>query len=94
LFFFFVVLGFELRAYTFGRFASPFMWWFYFQDRVSWTFCPGWLQTMILLISASWVARSIGLSHWGGFHPYFCVPVFTWSILTDFCLLQQMFTFR
>jgi hypothetical protein len=25
LFFFFVVLGFELRAYTFGRFASPFM---------------------------------------------------------------------
>jgi hypothetical protein len=24
-----------------------------FQDRVSWTICPGWLQTMILLISAS-----------------------------------------
>jgi hypothetical protein len=29
----------------------------YFQDRVSHTNCPGWLQTLILLISASQVAR-------------------------------------
>jgi hypothetical protein len=26
-------------------------------------FCPGWLQTAILLISASWVARITGVSH-------------------------------
>jgi hypothetical protein len=35
----------------------------FFQNTVSQTICPGWLQTMILLISASWVARIIGLSH-------------------------------
>jgi hypothetical protein len=35
----------------------------FFQDRVSWTSCPGWLQTVILLISASWVARITGVSH-------------------------------
>jgi hypothetical protein len=34
-----------------------------FQDRVLWTICPVWLQTEILLISASWVARIIGVSH-------------------------------
>jgi hypothetical protein len=36
----------------------------YFWDGgVSQTICPGWLQTTILLISASWVARIIGMSH-------------------------------
>jgi hypothetical protein len=29
----------------------------YFQDRISWTICLGWLQYVILLIAASWVAR-------------------------------------
>jgi hypothetical protein len=62
---FFVVLGFELRAYT--RWAiSPahFLWWviyvcmyLFILDRASQTSCPGWLRTVILLISASWVAR-------------------------------------
>jgi hypothetical protein len=33
----------------------------FFQDRVSRTIFPGWLQTKILLISASWVA---GLQAW------------------------------
>jgi hypothetical protein len=28
------------------------------------TICPGWLWTAILLISASWVARITGVSHW------------------------------
>jgi hypothetical protein len=32
-------------------------------DRVSWTICLGWLQTAILLISASWVAGITGVSH-------------------------------
>jgi hypothetical protein len=36
----------------------------FFQHRVSWTICPDWLQTSILLISASWVTRIIGVSHW------------------------------
>jgi hypothetical protein len=34
-----------------------------FWDTVSQTICPGWLQTMILQMSASWVARIIGVSH-------------------------------
>jgi hypothetical protein len=37
--------------------------WRVFWDRVSQTICLGWLRTMILLISASWVARIIGMSH-------------------------------
>jgi hypothetical protein len=36
----------------------------FFWDRVSWTICPGWLQTTSLLISASWVARITGTSQW------------------------------
>jgi hypothetical protein len=34
-------------------FCDGFCW-----DRVEQTICPGWLQTAILLISASWVART------------------------------------
>jgi hypothetical protein len=64
LLFVFSVLGFELRAYTSNHSTSPFSEGF-FWDRVSWIICPGWLQTMILLISASWVARITGESHRG-----------------------------
>jgi hypothetical protein len=39
-----------------------FLWWV-FQDSVLQTICLAWLQTSILLISASWVARIIGTSH-------------------------------
>jgi hypothetical protein len=35
----------------------------FFQDMVSWTICLGWVQTVILLISASLVARITGMSH-------------------------------
>jgi hypothetical protein len=35
-----------------------------FLDRVSWTVCLGWLWTVILLISASWLARITGVSHY------------------------------
>jgi hypothetical protein len=35
----------------------------FFQDRVLGTICPSWFWTLILLISASWVARIIGVSH-------------------------------
>jgi hypothetical protein len=34
-----------------------------FWDRDSWIICQGWHGTLILLISASWVARIIGVSH-------------------------------
>jgi hypothetical protein len=34
-----------------------------FQDRLFWTVCPGCLWTIILLISASWVAKITGVSH-------------------------------
>jgi hypothetical protein len=35
----------------------------YFGDGVSWTVCMGWPWTMILLISASQVARITCMSH-------------------------------
>jgi hypothetical protein len=38
-FFFFAVLGLELRTYTLSHSTSPFLWWI-FQDRVSWTILP------------------------------------------------------
>jgi hypothetical protein len=61
--FFFIVLEFELRVYTLSHFATLFCVGF-FQDRVSGIICPSWIRTKILLISASWVARIIGVSHW------------------------------
>jgi hypothetical protein len=62
-FFLRVVLGLELRAFTLSHSTSPFCV-RYFQDRVSWTICLGWLQTSILLMVSSWVARIIGVSNW------------------------------
>jgi hypothetical protein len=38
--------------------------WRVLRDRVLWTICPGWPQTSILLISASWAAGITGVSHW------------------------------
>jgi hypothetical protein len=40
---------------------QTFLCW-YFWDTVSWTFCPGWLPTTILLISVSWVCSVVGMS--------------------------------
>jgi hypothetical protein len=60
--FFFVVLGLELKAFTLSPIFCDRAFW----DRVSWTTCLGWLQTAILLISPSWVARITGVRHW---HP-------------------------
>jgi hypothetical protein len=48
-------------------------------DGVSWSFfCWNWPQTMILLISASWVARNTGLSH------------HTWLFLCFRCVTRKM----
>jgi hypothetical protein len=62
---FLALLEFELRAFTLNHSTSspqPFFGEGFFWDRVSQTICPGWLQTMILLISASWVAMITGVS--------------------------------
>jgi hypothetical protein len=50
--------GLQLETLQPGLFCKQF-----FQDRVSRVICPGWLWTVILLISASWVARITGMSH-------------------------------
>jgi hypothetical protein len=63
IFFFFSELGLEIRAYTLSHSTSPFFCDEYFRDRVSRAIYPGWLRTMILLISASWVARVTGMNH-------------------------------
>jgi hypothetical protein len=63
LFIYLVILGFDFRASHFlGRHSTwvipPALFCIgCFQDRVSWTICQGWLWTVVLLISASWVAR-------------------------------------
>jgi hypothetical protein len=76
-FLFFSVLEFELLGLNAGPTpwvtppAPPPTFFVFFQDRVSQTICQGWLRTLIILISASWVARIIGVSHW---HPaWFCL---------------------
>jgi hypothetical protein len=52
-FFFFAVLGFELRAYNLSHSTSPVVFGMrFFRDRVLRTICPGWLWTTILLICA------------------------------------------
>jgi hypothetical protein len=41
---------------------QPFFVMGFVQDRVVWTICLGWPQTMILLSFVSWVARLTGVS--------------------------------
>jgi hypothetical protein len=62
LFFFLVVLGLELRAYTLSHSTSPFCEGF-FWDRILQTICQGWLWTSVLLIAAFWIASITGVSH-------------------------------
>jgi hypothetical protein len=52
----------------------------YFPDGASWTICPGWLQTMILLISASQVARIAGMSH-----SAYCSHICSWLTPSSLC---------
>jgi hypothetical protein len=75
----------------------------FFRDRVSQTICLGWLQTLILLISASWVARITGMSHQSvAITSYFLLPKYnqvyfehsfdTGLFILD--LLQKVLSFR
>jgi hypothetical protein len=59
----FAVLRLELRAFSLSHSSSPLCNG-YFWDRVLQTICLGWLLTVNLLISASWVARITGVNHW------------------------------
>jgi hypothetical protein len=50
-FFFLLIPGLELRAYTLNHSTSPFFVNDFFQDGVWQTICLGWIQTAILLSS-------------------------------------------
>jgi hypothetical protein len=58
IFFFLWCWGLNLGATPWALFCVR-----YFQNRVLWTICLGWVWTMILLISATWVPRITGVSH-------------------------------
>jgi hypothetical protein len=60
----------------------------FFQDRTSRIICLGWLQTEILLISASWVARITGMSHQ---HPddYLLYNIHFWHFLKFSCFFSK-----
>jgi hypothetical protein len=64
IFFFFAVLRLQLRAFTLSHSTSPIFCDRVFQNSVSPTIWLGWLQTVILLISASWAASATGMRHW------------------------------
>jgi hypothetical protein len=51
----------------------------FFQDRVFQSICLDYFQIMILLISASWVARIIGMSHWCPTVCFVLMFVFIWK---------------
>jgi hypothetical protein len=54
------------------------------RDRISWTICLGWLQTVILLISASWVAKITDMSTAAQL-------IFFWFGLGFFCMCVCFF---
>jgi hypothetical protein len=53
IFFFFEVLGLELRTFTLSHSTSSIFCEEFFEIRFHRTICQGWLRTTILLISAS-----------------------------------------
>jgi hypothetical protein len=65
-FFFFCSTGVWSQSLQLEPFQQPIFSEGFFQDRVLLAICPGWLRTMILLISASWEARITSMNPW---HP-------------------------
>jgi hypothetical protein len=65
-FFFFYSTGVWTQGLHLEPLHQPFcvcVWWVFFKIGSLETVCPGWLWTLILLISASWVARITDVSH-------------------------------
>jgi hypothetical protein len=62
-FFFFCSAGAWIQGLHLDPLHQPYFCDGLFWDRVSRAICLGWLQTEILLISASWVARITGMRH-------------------------------
>jgi hypothetical protein len=56
-----------------------------FWDRVLQTICLGWLWTVILLISTSWVARIIGVSH-----QHVAAPLLYVALSLEYCVLSTL----
>jgi hypothetical protein len=85
---FFFSTGFWTQGLHLEPLHQPFVWKGFFWDRVSWTICLGWLQTAILLISISWIARITGMSHW-------CLVPLSFKIwLTELLLAKIFFPFQ
>jgi hypothetical protein len=95
-FFFLVVVGFELRALCLQcghstaldsppvHFAVVTL-----ETRISWTICPGWLWTTILLILVSQVTRITGMSHQylTSFYNYYLLNIHEkFKIFENFCV--------
>jgi hypothetical protein len=86
--------------WTQGLYPEPFYWTLYcegfFRDRVSKTICLGWLGTVILLISAPWVARIIGVSHWGPGSSVFLIALCfffffkLWILVVFYCIFSDV----
>jgi hypothetical protein len=64
----------------------------FFQDRVSWPICPCWLQTTILLISASCVGKITDVNHRHRVSAVLIVAIIYLSFLTAICTLMIIFT--
>jgi hypothetical protein len=52
------------------------------------TICLGWLWTVILLISASWVVRITGMSHWRLAHTWILKKWLTAVLLPKWHLMR------
>jgi hypothetical protein len=63
----------------------------YFWDRLSQTICMGWLWTTVLLISASWVARVTGVSHWCLAMKLSTFPCAYYISSSEKCLFKSLF---
>jgi hypothetical protein len=84
-----LVLWFELRAFTLRHSTSPIFVMGIFEIGSHELFAWGWFQTMILLISTSWVARISVVSHWCLARPHFlyliCCDMLRLVLCLDCC---------
>jgi hypothetical protein len=93
---FFVILGFWTQGLCLEPLSQAFYCDGFFQDRELWAICLGWLGTMILLISASWVAGITGgweFLSWIGIWILLnaCLPLLTWFFFILMCVLIWLY---